>query len=136
MLTYLLDTSAWIAHIFQEPGCEHINCLFDEDGSSIGICAVSLAELQGRLKALGSDAQFELLWEFYRPLFNHVVSVDASVALRAIALKRAATDRLPRLDAFIAGAASLHEAVLIHRDAHFQCVPADRLKQRMLSANT
>jgi predicted nucleic acid-binding protein len=135
MLTYLLDTSAWMAHIFQEPGWEHVNSLFDEDDASIGICAVSLAELQSRLKSLGRDEQFESLWDFYRPLFDRIVPVDESVALRAIAIKRAATDRLPSLDAFIAGAASLYEAVLIHRDAHFQCVPADRLKQRMLSAN-
>ena len=135
MLTYLLDTSAWITHVFKEPGWDYINTLFDEDGSSIGISVVSLAELHSRLKALGCDDQFESLCEFYRPLFERIVPVDESVALRAIALKRVAMDRLPSLDAFIASTACLHEAVLIHRDAHFQCVPADRLKQKMLPAH-
>jgi predicted nucleic acid-binding protein len=132
MLTYLFDTSAWIAHIFQEPGWEYINALFEEDGSSIGICVVSLAELHGRLKALGSDEQLEPLLEFYRPLFDRIVPVDENVASRAIALRNAATDRLPSLDAFIAGAGSLHKAVLIHRDAHFTAIPLDLLQQRLL----
>jgi predicted nucleic acid-binding protein len=48
MLTYLLDTSAWIAHVFREPGWDYINTLFDEYGSCIGISVVSLAELHSR----------------------------------------------------------------------------------------
>jgi len=135
MLTYLFDTSAWIAHIFKEPGWEYLNALFDEDGSSIGISVVSLTELQSRLKALGHDGQFEHLYEFYRPLFDRIVLVDENVALRAIALKREAISRLPGFDALIAATASLQEAVLIHRDAHFQSVPTDRLKQKMLPSN-
>lgn len=134
MLTYLLDTSAWIAHIFKEPGWEHLNGLFDEDNASIGISVVSLPELQSRLKALGQDGQFEALCEFYRPLFDRIVPVDESVALRAVALKRAATNRLPGFDALIAATASLQEAVLIHRDAHFQSVPVEWLKQEILKS--
>ena len=136
MLTYLFDTSAWIAHIFKEPGWEYLNALFDEDGSSIGISVVSLTELQSRLKALGHDERFEPLYEFYRPLFDRIVLVDESVALRAIALKREATSRLPGFDALIAATASLQEAVLIHRDAHFQSVPTGQLKQKMLPSNS
>jgi len=58
MLTYVFDTSAWLAHIFKEPGWEEINTLFDETNASIGISVVSLPELQSRLKALGKDEQF------------------------------------------------------------------------------
>ncbi|MCX7113435.1 MAG: PIN domain-containing protein [Proteobacteria bacterium] len=132
MLTYLFDTSAWIAHVFKEPGWEYLNALFDEDGSSIGISVVSLTELHGRLKALGYDEQFESLCEFYRPLFDQIVSVDENIALRAIALKRVATDRLPGFDALIAATASLQEAVLIHRDAHFHSISSGWLKQETL----
>ncbi len=136
MLTYLFDTSAWIAHIFKEPGWEYLNDLFDEDASSIGVSVVSLTELQSRLKALGHDEQFEPLYEFYRPLFDRIMPVDENVALRAIALKREATSRLPGFDALIAATASLQDAVLIHRDAHFQSVPTGRLKQKMLPSNS
>ena len=136
MLTYFFDTSAWIAHIFKEPGWEYLNDLFDEDASSIGVSVVSLTELQSRLKALGHDEQFEPLYEFYRPLFDRIMPVDENVALRAIALKREATSRLPGFDALIAATASLQDAVLIHRDAHFQSVPTDRLKQKMLPSNS
>ena len=76
MLTYLLDTSAWIAHIFKESGWEELNVLFDESGASIGISVVSLAEVQSRLNALDKDEQFEPLLEFYRPLFDRIVPVD------------------------------------------------------------
>ena len=136
MLTYLFDTSAWIAHIFKEPGWEYLNDLFDEDCSSIGVSVVSLTELQSRLKALGHDEQFEPLYEFYRPLFDRIMPVDENVALRAIALKREATSRLPGFDALIAATASLQDAVLIHRDAHFQSVPTGQLKQKMLPSNS
>jgi len=135
MLSYLFDTSAWIAHIFKEPGWEELNALFDETSASIGVSVVSLPELQSRLKALGKDEQFESLLEFYRPLFDRIVLVDENIALYAIALKRAATNRLPGFDALIAATASQQDAVLIHRDAHFQSVPADRLKQKMLPFN-
>lgn len=132
MPAYLLDTSAWIVHIFKEPGWEELNALFDEDGADIIISVVSLPELQSRLKALGKDEQFEALYEFYRPLFDGIVPVDESVVLGAIAMKRAATRRLPGTDALIAATAARHGAELVHRDAHFQSVPADRIKQRML----
>lgn len=132
MLTYLFDTSAWLAHIFKEPGWEELNDLFDEAHASIGISVVSLPELQSRLKALGKDEQFEPLLTFYRPLFDRIVPVDENIALAAITLKRASTHRLPGFDALIAATASQHNAVLIHRDAHFQSVPTDRLKQKML----
>lgn len=132
MLTYLFDTSAWIAHIFKEPGWDYLNDLFDEDEASIGISVVSLTELQSRLKALGHDDQFEPLCEAYHPLFDRIVPVDEKLALRAVALKRAAIGRLPGFDALIAASASLHESTLIHRDAHFQTIPADWLKQKLL----
>ena len=60
-----------------------------------------------------------------------MISVDEALVARAIALKRATTSRLPSIDALIAAAASLHEATLVHRDAHFQAIPADWLQQEM-----
>lgn len=132
MLTYVFDTSAWIAHIFKEPGWEEINVLFEEKNASIGVSTVSLPELQSRLKALGKDEQFEFLLAHYRPLFDRIVPVDEHIALGAVSLKRAATKRLPGFDALIAATALQQNAVLIHRDAHFQFVPPDLLKQKML----
>jgi len=132
VLTYLLDTSAWMAHIFKEPGWEYLNTLFEAEDSRIEICVISLAELHGRLKTLGRIEQFEPLYELYQPLFDRIVPVDERVVLRAIALKSATTHRLPSIDAFIAGAASLHKAVLIHRDAHFLAIPPDELQQKQL----
>ena len=36
MLTYLLDTSAWLTHVFNEPGCQRINTLFDSNDPTVG----------------------------------------------------------------------------------------------------
>jgi len=135
VLTYLLDTSAWLTHVFNEPGCQRINTLFDSNGCSIGVCVLSLIELQTRLKALDRDGEFERLWTLYRPLFDRVISVDEALVARAIALKRATPSRLPSIDALIAAAAALHEATLVHRDAHFQAIPVDWLQQEMLGSD-
>jgi predicted nucleic acid-binding protein len=82
---------------------------------------------------LDRDGEFEPLCELYRPLFDRIIPVDEALVLRAIALKRAAVSRLPSIDALIAAAASLHAATLVHRDPHFQAIPADWLKQEVLT---
>lgn len=131
-MTYLLDTSAWIAHIFRAPGWERLNELFAENSVRIEISVLSLAELQGRLKAAGCDSQFETFCEAYRPMFDAIVPIDESIVRRAVALKRESTGRLPGFHALIAATASLRDAVLIHRDAHFQSIPPNWLTQAPL----
>ncbi|MFO1422595.1 MAG: PIN domain-containing protein [Candidatus Competibacteraceae bacterium] len=68
-------------------------------------------------------------------MFDRLISVDEALVARAIALKRATTSRLPSIDALIAAAASLHEATLVHRDAHFQAIPVDWLQQKVLGSD-
>jgi PIN domain nuclease of toxin-antitoxin system len=50
-LSVLLDSSAWLAHLFGEPGVEQINLLFDDADNEIYISALSIPEVHGRLKA-------------------------------------------------------------------------------------
>jgi predicted nucleic acid-binding protein len=66
---------------------------------------------------------FEQEWEDYLPLFERVVSVDLSLSLKAIELRRAATSRRPTIDSLIAAAAAKHDAVLVHRDPYFKSIP-------------
>ena len=133
MLTYVLDTSAWIAHIQQEPGWETISSLLRGAEEQVGISALSLIELFGRLRSFGQEAEFEQILEDYRDLLAQIAPIDEAVGLQAVALRRSAAARLPAIDAMIAATAALQGAVLVHRDAHFSAIPADQVRQIYLA---
>ena len=119
MLTHVLDTSAWIAHIQQEHGWETISSLLRGQEEQVGISALSLIELYGRLRAFGQEVEFEQILKDYRDLLAQIVPVDEAVGLQAVALRQSATARLPAIDSMIAATAALLGAVLVHRDSHF-----------------
>ena len=133
MSTYLLDTSAWIAHILQEPGWELISTLLKSDEDQVSISALSVVELHARLRSFGRQEEFSQVLEDYRDLFISVFPVDEPVALRAVALRQIATARVPTIDSLIAATAAHHNAILVHRDSRFLEIPDDWLKQRFLA---
>ena len=135
MLTHLLDTSAWLAHLLREPGSSQVTELFTDPDHCVGICSVSLVELHARLKALGYESLFAQILERYRPLFESIVSVDEEVAIQATKLRQNAQSRLPALDAMIAAAASSQGATLVHRDVHFSGIDLEKLNQLVLPSN-
>ena len=132
MLTYVLDTSAWIAHIQQEPGWELISHLLRSEAEQVGISALSLVELYGRLRAFGQEVEFEQILKDYRDLLAQIVPVDEAVGLQAVALRQSATARLPAIDSMIAATAALEGAVLVHRDPHFLSIADEMLRQKVL----
>ncbi|MCP5524201.1 MAG: PIN domain-containing protein [Verrucomicrobiales bacterium] len=134
-MTYLLDTSAVLAHVRGEPGAERVQRLFVEKDVSLLLCSVSLAELARRLRALGATP--DEAWDravAYGQLVDEVVSVDEEVARESDRLSRRATARLPLVDALIAATAHTRKAVLVHRDTHIRLIPADLLAQLDLAA--
>jgi predicted nucleic acid-binding protein len=128
-VTHLLDSSAFLAFFFREPGWERVEALFRDPTTSIGLCVVTSLEFWARLKSEGQETVFDQEWNEHLPLFEHVVAIDASLCLHAIELRRAATDRLPTLDSLIAAAASVSNAILVHRDPHFTSIPSILLRQ-------
>lgn len=132
MLTHVLDTSAWIAHIQQEPGWELISDLLRSEKERVGISVLSLIELHGRLRSFGREKEFEQVLEDYRDLFALIVPVDVAIALQGVALRQAATARIPAIDSLIAATAGNHDAILVHRDGHFLSIPETLLKQEKL----
>jgi len=132
-LTHLLDTSAWLAHVFEEPGSQSVTELFDRQ--SVAVSVLSLAEMGSRLEALGRAAEFDALWTAYRDLVDAVVPVSEEVALCANRIRNRTTGRLPVVDALIAASASVHKLILVHRDPHFLGVPGDLLGQLPLGMN-
>lgn len=132
MLTHLLDTSAWLAHLFKEPGSGQITSLFKEQSNHVGVSVVSLVEVYTRLRAVGREKEFARATEYYGYLFATFVPVTEPVALRAIKLRDAATSRLPTIDSLIAATAAHQDAILVHRDPHFLAIPDEWVKQLLL----
>lgn len=129
----LLDTTALLAHFRNEPGAEQVQAILDDQDQEVLISSISITEFARRLDALGAsltDARSIALE--YAGLADLVVPVDAAIAVRAFELGSACTGRLPLADALIAACAGVHEAVLVHRDPHFDGIPDDFLGKRNL----
>lgn len=133
-MTHLLDSSAFFAYFFDEPGGTRVRDVIEEEKNSIGLSVLTATEFWARLKSLDRDANFETEWEVHRPLFDALLEVDWRIAERAIAIRRATPARLPTIDSLIAATASVHDAVLVHRDTHMRAIPETLLRQLDLEA--
>ncbi|HTP59548.1 MAG TPA: PIN domain-containing protein, partial [Spirochaetia bacterium] len=57
-ITHVLDTSALLAHYFDEPGAELVQGLWSDGSSRLAISAVTVTELKGRLHGeIANDAE-------------------------------------------------------------------------------
>ncbi len=123
---YLLDTSAWLVHLFAEAGVEQVNQCFEQRRDAVFIASPSLLEVFSRLKAIGHAGDWEQVWWVYQRLFTRVLPVDQAVAQRAILLRADTSERIPAIDGLIAAVA------LVHRDPHFDSISPDNLRQLKL----
>lgn len=129
-MTHLLDTSAVLAHVRNEPGAGLVQELFEREDVSVFLCSVSLAELARRLRDLGATP--EEAWAMidgYRQAVDGVVPVDEAVARESDRILIVTPARLPLVDALIAAAASSRGAVLVHRDNHMRNIPVSHVQQ-------
>ncbi len=131
-LTHLLDTSAWLAHIFDEPGADALTALLENKEAELGISTLSIVEAHGRFRDRGREFEFDEMLDIYRRLFSQILPVSEAIALRAIVLRKAASTRVPAIDALIAATAAHHGAILVHRDPHFTALPADQVRRQAL----
>lgn len=132
MLTHVLDTSAWLAHIQREMGWERVRSLLLNQEYQVGISALSLVELYARLRSYRREEDFPEILEDYRRFFVEIVPVYEAVALRAITIRQTAGHRIPTVDAIIAATAAEQGAILVHRDPHFLAITEERMKQHFL----
>jgi predicted nucleic acid-binding protein len=132
-VTHLLDSSAFFAFYFGEPGCSRVEALFKSDSAEVAVSVLTSVEFWARLKGQGHEEEFDREWTGHLPLFSEVVEVDASLCQAAVGLRRAASARLPTIDSLIAASAARSGAVLVHRDPHFATVPASHLRQELLA---
>jgi len=132
-MTYLLDTSALLAHYRGETGAARVQELFEDPAKAIIIASITITEFSRRMTDLGStEGDVAGALSDYERMMAAVVAVDRAVAQLAFALGRKASKRLPLADALIAAAASSREAVLVHRDPHFDALPSEALQQEKL----
>lgn len=132
-MNYLLDTSALLAHYREETGADRVQELFHAPENSILLASISITEFSRRMAELGApDQDIDAAVFGYDRLFDEVVPIDKGIAKAAFQLGQSASSRLPLADALIAASAASRQAVLVHRDSHFQLLPSDFLVQEKL----
>jgi predicted nucleic acid-binding protein len=125
MSAWFLDTSALLAHFRQEVGSERTQEILEIADAEVFISAISVAELGRRIASLGeSIPEARRITLEYAGLATKVLPVDTATAIRAFEIAAACEARLPLVDALIAAAAGLAGATLVHRDLHFNAIPA------------
>jgi predicted nucleic acid-binding protein len=135
MSSYLLDTSAVVAHYRKEVGHARVQALFDDEDAVLWFAAPSLLELDTCLRDIGIEATVRRKTvNDYGGELVHIVPVDERVVRRAMDLRDAAAGRLPAMDALIAACAAVCGAVLVHRDSHFDAIPQEVLPSLRLSS--
>ena len=131
-MTHLLDSSAWLAHLFGEPGVDEVGSLFDDPDTRVCISALSIPEIFTRLKSIGRDEHWSEVWAIYSELFSEVVPADEVIAHQAVQLRAAAPERLPTIDGLIAATALIRRFTLVHRDPHMVAIADPDLSQMHL----
>ena len=131
-VTHVLDTSALLAHYFDEPGAEVLEKLWGSR-SKLGISAVTVTELKGRLgQEIADSAEAEDAVRAYLNELTVCIPVDRVVAELAWQIRISTPQRLPLVDALIAATARAAGAVLVHKDPHMARIPEGLVKQVVL----
>lgn len=132
-VTHVLDTSALLAHYFDEPGADILQKLWSSR-SKLGISAVTVTELKGRLgQEMADSAEAEDALDAYLNELTVCIPVDRAVAELAWQIRISTPQRLPLVDALIAATARAAGAVLVHKDPHMARIPAGLVKQVVLA---
>ena len=133
VITHILDTSALLAHYFDEPGAAEVNAIWHQPENRPAICVLSIPELKTRLRAEVSDiAEADHVFDLYVNQLTISVPVDREVADEAALLRESSASRLPLVDSCIAACAKRHNCLLVHRDPHMDLLSAQDIRQLRL----
>jgi predicted nucleic acid-binding protein len=129
-ISHVLDTSAILAHYFNEPGAEVVGHLWSDESSRIAISAVTIAELKGRLSLeITDETEAAHAVDVYLNQLTTCLPVDRATAELAWQLRQVSHRRLPLVDALIAATARSADAILVHKDPHMSQIPAALVEQ-------
>jgi len=133
MITHVLDSSAVLAHYFNEPGADEVNSLFADNAAEVGMPAVSLLELKTQLNASVADArEVERAFRLYSGELLAAIPVTGEVAELADGILRNTDGRLTLTEAIAAAIARRDGAVLVHRNRQLARLPNSLLHQHAL----
>jgi predicted nucleic acid-binding protein len=134
-ITQVLDTSAILAHYFDEAGADMVERLWSAGSTKPAICAVTITELRARLKEeIADEAEALQAADAYLNELTVCLPVDRAVAEIAWQLKESITEPIPLIDALIAATARAAHALLVHRDPHLERIPRAVVDQIVLPA--
>lgn len=136
-MTHLLDTSAALAALLNEPGGERVKAILRDPANFVGISALTLFEIDTTIfHRTGSREAVEVALAQIRQAVAEVVPVTEEVVQLARELRHAATARIATVDVTIAATAAHHGAILVHRDPHFASLPPGKPAQETLPVKT
>lgn len=128
--THLLDTSALLAHYFDESGAEEVDAIWRDSRNRPAICVLTVAELRTRLLVvLESRTEIEKTLDLYLNELTASMPVNREVAEGASHLRESVPGRLPLVDACIASCAVACGGVLVHRDPHMDQLSSAGVQQ-------
>ena len=137
MITHVFDTTAVLAHYFNEPGAEQVHALLADKSVGVGFAALSLLDLKARLVASVADPrEAERAFRLYAGELMATIPVTRDVAELAEAILRQTDDDLSLLEAIVAATAKSAGAVLVHRDPLLARLPVSLLNQYALPFDT
>jgi predicted nucleic acid-binding protein len=129
MSLVMLDTSAVLAHFFQESGFGIVQQLLTDHEKRTSICAITLFEFRFVLREKKvKEADIIEAEQMYKDLIPDVFAVDLKAVQQAVTAREAAAVRIPMTDALVAGCAICNSATLVHRDKHLDAIPQTLLR--------
>ncbi len=132
-ISHVLDTSAVLAHYFDEPGADIVEQLWTDDTCAVGISVVAVAELRTRLlQESRDDVEAAAAVHAYLDELLVCIPVDRATAELASQLRLSVPERLPLVDSLIAASARERGAILVHRDQHLAQIPEGLVQQIVL----
>jgi predicted nucleic acid-binding protein len=136
-VSHVLDTSALLAHYFDEPGAGVLDSLWADESNRLAVSAVTVAEFKGRLHhEIADDGEALSAADAYLNELTTCLPVDRATAEAAWQLRQVTPNRLPLVDALIAATARSVGAVLVHKDPHMSRIPSALVQQMALPENT
>ncbi len=130
MITHVFDTSAILAHYFQEPGAEQVHALLADNAVEAGLSAIALLDLKSKLVASVPDAaEAHRAFQLYSEELIAAIPVTRDIVEAAEALLARAGHTLTLLEAIAAATAQREGAILVHRDPNIARLPDGLLQQ-------
>ena len=123
-MRHLLDTTALLAFLLDEPEAEKVEGLMFGAGGSSAVSFASWVEAHGRLRALGlSPDDISAQMTDARALPLTTLWPDEQVLQRMLTIKTGGY--FPFADTLIAATAQVHDLILVHKDPHFIELPTE-----------